>query len=33
MDELIFLDALINKLNLDKILDNNLNNEFYEKNI
>ena len=31
MDELIFLDALINKLNLDKILDNNLNNEFYEK--
>ena len=31
MDGLIFLDALINKLNLDKILDNNLNNEFYEK--
>ena len=31
MDELIFLDAFINKLNLDKILDNNLNNEFYEK--
>ena len=31
MDELIFLDALINILNLDKILDNNLNNEFYEK--
>ena len=31
IDELIFLDALIGKLNLDKILDNNLNNEFYEK--
>ena len=31
IDELIFLDALINKSELDKILDNNLNNEYYEK--
>ena len=31
IDELIFLDALINKTELDKILDNNLNNEYYEK--
>ena len=31
IDGLIFLDALINKTELDKILDNNLNNEYYEK--
>ena len=31
IDWLIFLDSLINKFQLDKILDNNLNNEFYEK--
>jgi len=31
IDELIFLDALINKFKLDKILENNLNKEFYEK--
>ena len=31
IDELIFLDALINKSELDKILGNNLNNEYYEK--
>jgi len=31
IDALIFLDALINKLNLDKILDNNLNNKYYDK--
>ena len=30
-DELIFLDALINKLNLDKIFVINYNNKFYEK--
>ena len=31
IDALIFLDALINKLNLDKILYNNLNNKYYDK--
>ena len=31
IDEFIFLDALINKFELDKILDNNLNNKFFEK--
>ena len=31
IDGLIFLDSLINKFQLDKIFDNNLNNEFYNK--
>ena len=31
IEGLIFLDSLINKFQLDKILDNNLNNEFYKK--
>ena len=30
IDEFIFLDALIHKFNLDKILDNNLNNKYFE---
>ena len=33
IDEFTFLDALIHKFNLDKILDNNLKNVFFEKKL
>ena len=33
IDEFIFLDAMIHKFEFDKILDNNLNNQFFERKL
>ena len=33
IDEFTFLDAMIHKFELDKILDNNLNNQFFEEKL